>query len=52
VINSRRRKLGCAPLVPLNYRLSDDEAAYVTDHCDAGFVYVDASSRRCSNESR
>ncbi len=28
--------------VPLNYRLSDEEAAYVTDHCDATIVYVDA----------
>ena len=30
------------PYVPLNYRLADDEAAYVTDHCDASVVYVDA----------
>jgi fatty-acyl-CoA synthase/long-chain acyl-CoA synthetase len=36
------RKLG-ATAVPLNYRLSDEEAAYVTDHCDAGVVYVDAA---------
>ena len=36
------RKLG-ATAVPLNYRLSDDEAAYVTDHCDAAVVYVDAA---------
>jgi acyl-CoA synthetase (AMP-forming)/AMP-acid ligase II len=35
------RKLG-ATAVPLNYRLSDDEAAYVTDHSDAALVYVDA----------
>ena len=35
------RKIG-ATAVPLNYRLSDDEAAYVTDHCDASIVYVDA----------
>lgn len=35
------RKLGVTA-VPLNYRLSDDEAAYVTDHCDATVVYVDA----------
>ena len=27
--------------MPLNYRLSDEEAAYVTDHCDAVLVYVD-----------
>ncbi len=35
------RKIG-ATAVPLNYRLSDDEAAFVTDHCDASVVYVDA----------
>jgi acyl-CoA synthetase (AMP-forming)/AMP-acid ligase II len=35
------RKLG-ATAVPLNYRLSDEEAAYVTDHSDATLVYVDA----------
>ena len=35
------RKLGITA-VPLNYRLSDDEAAYVTDHSDATIVYVDA----------
>jgi fatty-acyl-CoA synthase/long-chain acyl-CoA synthetase len=35
------RKLGVTA-VPLNYRLSDDEAAYVTDHSDADIVYVDA----------
>jgi len=35
------RKLGVTA-VPLNYRLSDDEAAYVTDHSDATVVYVDA----------
>ncbi|MGH9270462.1 MAG: class I adenylate-forming enzyme family protein [Ilumatobacteraceae bacterium] len=34
------RKLG-ATAVPLNYRLSDEEAAYVTDHSDAGLVYAD-----------
>ncbi len=34
-------KLGITA-VPLNYRLSDEEAAYVTDHCDATIVYVDA----------
>ena len=39
-INAARR-LG-AVAVPLNHRLSDDEAAYVTDHCDATLVYVDA----------
>jgi fatty-acyl-CoA synthase/long-chain acyl-CoA synthetase len=35
------RKLGITA-VPLNYRLSDEEATYVTDHCDATVVYVDA----------
>src|SRR6187431_900683 len=40
VINAAR-KLG-ATAVPVNYRLSDDEAAYVVDHCDATVVYVDA----------
>jgi fatty-acyl-CoA synthase/long-chain acyl-CoA synthetase len=35
------RKVG-ATAVPLNYRLSDEEAAYVIDHCDAAVVYVDA----------
>ena len=35
------RKLGVTA-VPLNYRLSDEEATYVTDHCDATIVYVDA----------
>ena len=32
------RKLGSTS-VPLNYRLSDEEAAYVTDHCDATTVW-------------
>ena len=35
------RKLG-ATAVPLNYRLSDEESAYVTDHSDATVVYADA----------
>jgi fatty-acyl-CoA synthase/long-chain acyl-CoA synthetase len=35
------RKIGVTA-VPLNYRLSPEEAAYVTDHCDASIVYVDA----------
>ena len=38
---SAARKLGVTA-VPLNYRLSDEEATYVTDHCDATIVYVDA----------
>ena len=37
---SAARKLGVTA-VPLNYRLSDEEAAYVTDHCDATVVVVD-----------
>ena len=36
------RKIG-ATAVPLNYRLSDEEAAYVTDHSDAEVVYTDAA---------
>ncbi len=35
------RKLS-ATAVPLNYRLSPEEAAYVVDHCDAVLAYVDA----------
>ncbi len=35
------RKAGTTA-VPLNYRLSDDEATYVVDNCDASIVYVDA----------
>ncbi len=35
------RKIG-ATAVPLNYRLSDDEAGYVVDHSDASIVYVDS----------
>ena len=34
------RKIGVTA-VPFNYRLSAEEAAYVTDHCDATLVYVD-----------
>ena len=41
VMINAARKLGITA-VPLNYRLSDEEAAYVTDHCDATIVYVDA----------
>ncbi len=41
VMINAARKLGITA-VPLNYRLSDDEAAYVVDHCDASIVYVDA----------
>jgi acyl-CoA synthetase (AMP-forming)/AMP-acid ligase II len=39
-VNAARR--AGATAVPLNYRLSDEEAAYVTDHCDAVLVYADA----------
>ncbi len=35
------RKIGTTA-VPLNYRLSDEEAAYVVDHSDATTVYVDS----------
>jgi fatty-acyl-CoA synthase/long-chain acyl-CoA synthetase len=35
------RKVG-ATAVPLNYRLTPEEAAYVVDHCDAELVWVDA----------
>jgi acyl-CoA synthetase (AMP-forming)/AMP-acid ligase II len=41
VMVNAARKLG-ATAVPLNYRLSDEEAAYVTDHSDAAIVFVDA----------
>ena len=30
--------------IPLNYRLTPDEAAYIVDHSDAAVVYVDAES--------
>jgi fatty-acyl-CoA synthase/long-chain acyl-CoA synthetase len=40
VVNAAR-KIGVTA-VPLNYRLSAEEAAYVTDHCDASIVFVDA----------
>jgi len=45
VMTNAARKLGVTA-VPLNYRLSDDESAYVTDHCDATVVYVDAEMRQ------
>lgn len=41
VLMNAARKVG-ATAVPLNYRLSDEEAAYVTNHSDATLVYVDA----------
>ncbi len=41
VVINAARKLGVTA-VPLNYRLSDEEATYVADHCDASIVFVDA----------
>ena len=41
LIVNAARKIG-ATAVPLNYRLSDEEAVFVTDHSDAVLVYVDA----------
>lgn len=41
VMINAARKIGITA-VPLNYRLSDDEAAYVIDHSDATVVYIDA----------
>ncbi|MGZ4738539.1 MAG: class I adenylate-forming enzyme family protein [Ilumatobacteraceae bacterium] len=41
VMINAARKLGVTA-VPLNYRLTDEEATYVADHCDAEIVYVDA----------
>ena len=41
VMINAARKLGVTA-VPLNYHLSDEEATYVADHCDATIVYVDA----------
>ncbi|MGA9279598.1 class I adenylate-forming enzyme family protein, partial [Ilumatobacter sp.] len=40
MVNAARKIATTA--VPLNYRLSDEEAAYVVDHSDATTVYVDA----------
>jgi fatty-acyl-CoA synthase/long-chain acyl-CoA synthetase len=45
------RRIG-ATAVPLNYRLSDEEAAYVTDHCDAVLVYADAEQAGLFNRIR
>ena len=45
------RKLG-ATAVPLNYRLTPDEAAYVVDNCDAVFVWVDADHAELFAEIR
>jgi fatty-acyl-CoA synthase/long-chain acyl-CoA synthetase len=43
VLINAARKLGVTA-VPLNYRLSDEEATYVANHCDASIVFVDAES--------
>ncbi len=40
-LTNASRKIG-STAVPLNYRLSDEEAAYVIDHCDATTVFIDA----------
>ena len=45
------RKIG-ATAVPLNYRLSTQEAAYVVHHCDAGLVYSDVEFRGLFEEIR
>ena len=50
IVNATR-KIG-ATAVPLNYRLSADEAAYVTDHCDASVVIVDAEYAALFREIR
>src|SRR5262244_2560729 len=42
VVNATR-KLG-AVAVPLNYRLTPEEAAYIIVHSDASAAYIDASS--------
>ncbi len=41
VMVNAARKVGLTA-VPLNYRLSDEEAAYVVDHCDATIAFIDA----------
>jgi fatty-acyl-CoA synthase/long-chain acyl-CoA synthetase len=41
VMVNAARKVGTTA-VPLNYRLSDEEAAYVVDHCDASIAFIDA----------
>jgi fatty-acyl-CoA synthase/long-chain acyl-CoA synthetase len=50
VVNAAR-KIG-ATAVPLNYRLSPEEAAYVTDHCDASVALVDAEYAELFREIR
>jgi fatty-acyl-CoA synthase/long-chain acyl-CoA synthetase len=41
VLVDAARRLGVTA-VPVNYRFTDEEAAYVIDHSDASMVYVDA----------
>ena len=50
-LSSAARKLG-ATAVPLNYRLSPEEAAFVTDHSDAVVVFVDAEFAAMFTEIR
>jgi len=45
------RKAG-AGAVPLNYRLTAEEAAYVVDNCDAAVVYADADFAELMSELR
>ena len=42
-----RRRPQDRTAVPVNYRFSEDEAAFVTDHSDASLVFVDAEFARC-----
>jgi acyl-CoA synthetase (AMP-forming)/AMP-acid ligase II len=50
VMVNAARKVG-ATAVPLNYRLSPEEAAYVTDHCARRSCTSMRSSRRSSSRS-
>ncbi len=50
IVNAAR-KLG-ATAVPLNYRLSAEEAAYVIDNCDAEVAYIDADFAPLYAEAR
>jgi len=45
------RKIGVVS-VPLNYRLTPEEAAYVTDNCDATVVFADAEYADMFSEIR
>jgi acyl-CoA synthetase (AMP-forming)/AMP-acid ligase II len=40
-VGHARAKIG-ATAVPLNYRLTPEETAYIVDDCDAALIYVDA----------